>query len=318
VPKEEVFARAEMILKVKEPLPEEYPLLCEGQILFTYLHLAASRSLTEALIARQVIGIAYETVCARDGSLPLLIPMSEIAGRMAIQEGAKFLEKEYGGRGVLLSGVPGVLPGEIVILGGGTVGTNAAKMAIGMGATVTLLDINLYRLRHLDDLFGARIRTLASNEHHITEMLSQADLVIGAALIPGARAPHLVTREMLSLMRPGAVIVDVSIDQGGSAETSRPTSHSDPVFLVDGIVHYCVTNMPGAVARTSTFALTNATLPYTLQLAKKGVRQALFDDPLFAQGLNLFYGKVTHPAVAEAVEHSYTPVEKALMHSCPH
>ncbi len=311
--KEEVFDQADMILKVKEPLPPEYPLLREGQILFTYLHLAASRSLTEALIERQIIGIAYETVRARDGSLPLLTPMSEIAGRMAIQEGAKFLEKEYGGRGVLLSGVPGVLPGEIVILGGGTVGTNAAKMAIGIGATVTLLDINLQRLRHLDDLFGARIRTLASSEHHIAETIRRADVVIGAALIPGARAPHLITREMLSLMKTGAVIVDVAIDQGGSVETARPTSHSDPVYTVDGIVHYCVTNMPGAVARTSTFALTNATLPYALQLAQKGARQALLDDPFFGQGLNVFYGKVTHPAVAEAVEYSYTPIEKALL-----
>ncbi|RMF83531.1 MAG: alanine dehydrogenase [Nitrospinota bacterium] len=309
---EEVFARAEMILKVKEPLPPEYPLLREGQILFTYLHLAASPSLTQALLERQVIGIAYETVRDRNGTLPLLTPMSEIAGRMAIQEGAKFLEKEYGGRGVLLSGVPGVLPGEIVIIGGGVVGTNAAKMAIGIGATVTLLDINLQRLRYLDDLFGARIRTLASSEHHIAEMVSQADVIIGAALIPGARTPHLITREMLRLMRPGTVIVDVSIDQGGTAETSRPTSHSDPVFVLDGIVHYCVTNIPGAVARTSTLALTNATLPYVLQLAQKGYRQALLDDPFFAEGLNLYRGQVTHPAVAEATGHTYMPVEKVL------
>ena len=298
----EIFARSEMVIKVKEPLPEEFNLLKEGQILYTYLHLAPAPDLARALLDRKVTGIAYETVQLPDKSLPLLIPMSEVAGRMSVHEGSKYLERENKGRGILLGGVPGVDPGHVVIIGGGIVGANAAKMAIGTGASVTLLDINLNRLRYLDDIYGGRLKTLMSNRVNLVESLRTADLVIGAVLIPGACAPKLITREMLSLMMPGSVIIDVGIDQGGVMETSRPTTHSDPIYVVGGVVHYCVTNMPGAVARTSTFALTNATFPYALELARKGFSRAFQENPALVKGLNVFKGHVTHPAVAEALD----------------
>ena len=308
----DIFARSEMIVKVKEPLPEEFDLLREGQILYTYLHLAPAPELTRALLERKVIGIAYETVQLPDNSLPLLIPMSEVAGRMSIHEGSKYLERENKGRGILLGGVPGVDPGHVVIIGGGIVGANAAKMAIGTGASVTLLDVNLNRLRYLDDIYAGRLKTLMSNRVNIEESLKSADLVIGAVLIPGARAPKLITREMISLMMPGSVIVDVGIDQGGVMETSRPTTHSDPIYLVDDVVHYCVANMPGAVARTSTFALTNATFPYALELARKGYRRAFQENPSLAKGLNVFDGQVTYPAVAEALDMECVPLDKVV------
>ncbi|MFQ5450847.1 MAG: alanine dehydrogenase [Nitrospinaceae bacterium] len=310
--RDEIYARAEMIMKVKEPLPEEYKFLREGLILYTYLHLAPARELTLVLLEKKVIGIAYETVQLPDKSLPLLVPMSEVAGRMSIHEGAKCLEGENGGRGILLGGVPGVDPGNVVILGGGIVGSNAAKMAIGTGASVTLLDINLPRLRYLDDIHGARLKTLMSNRLNIMEALRTADLVIGAVLIPGAKAPRLITREMLSQMKPGSVVVDVGIDQGGILETSRPTTHSDPIYKEEGVIHYCVANMPGALARTSTFALTNATFPYALELAEKGCRKALRENPALRMGLNVFKGHVTHQAVAEALDLEYVPPEKIL------
>lgn len=310
--RDEIYSRSEMIMKVKEPLPEEYELLQEGQILYTYLHLAPAPELTKALLERKVIGIAYETVQLPDKSLPLLIPMSEVAGRMSIHEGAKCLEAENGGRGILLGGVPGVDPGHVVILGGGIVGSNAAKMAIGTGASVTLLDINLPRLRYLDDVHGSRLRTLMSNRMNVIEALRLADLVIGAVLIPGARAPHLVTRQMLSTMKAGSVIVDVGIDQGGVFETSRSTTHSDPIYSVDGVIHYCVSNMPGALARTSTFALTNATFPYALELAEKGYRRAFAENPALQLGLNVFKGHVTYPAVAEALDMEWVAPEQLL------
>ncbi|MBI3600243.1 MAG: alanine dehydrogenase [Nitrospinae bacterium] len=315
----DVYHKADMIMKVKEPLPSEYDMLREGQILYTYLHLAPAPDLTKALLDRKIIAIAYETVQLDDGSLPLLIPMSEIAGRMSIQEGAKYLEREKGGRGILLGGVPGVAPGKVTIIGGGIVGTNAAKMAIGTGATVTILDSNLYRLRYLDDIFGGRIRTfggrirtLMSDSHNIMESVKEADLVIGAVLIPGARAPRIITRSMLSNMKDGSVIVDVSIDQGGCVETAMPTSHSNPTFAIDGVIHYCVTNMPGAVPRTSTFALTNATFPYAFQIANLGVRDVLTKNKALYRGLNLAKGKVTHRAVAESLGYEYCPAEDIL------
>tara|TARA_B100000686_G_scaffold281646_1_gene303543 strand:- start:1557 stop:2666 length:1110 start_codon:yes stop_codon:yes gene_type:complete len=307
-----VFKRAGLIVKVKEPLPEEYDLLNEGQILYTYLHLAPAPELAQALIDKKIIGFAYETVQARDGSLPLLIPMSEVAGRMSIHEGAKYLEKENGGRGILLGGVPGVDPGNVVILGGGVVGNNAAKMAIGAGASVTLLDINLQRLRYLDDIYGGRLKTLMSNKLNILESIRCADLVIGAALIPGAKAPKIVTREMLKEMQLGSVIVDVCIDQGGVFETSRPTSHDSPIFIVEEVIHYCVANMPGALSRTSTFALTNATFPFARELARKGAERAIQENPSLALGLNVCLGEVTHPAVAEALGKEYVSPEQAL------
>jgi len=306
----EIFSRSEMIIKVKEPMPEEFDLLRGGQILYTYLHLAPAPDLARALLDHKVIGIAYETVQLPDGSLPLLIPMSEVAGRMSIHEGSKYLERGNKGRGILLGGVPGVDPGHVVIFGGGVVGANAAKMAIGTGASVTLLDVNLSRLRYLDDIYGGRLKTLMSNRVNIIESLRTADLVVGAVLIPGARAPKLITKEMLSLMMPGSVIVDVGIDQGGVVETSRPTTHSDPIYVVDDIVHYCVANMPGAVARTSTFALTNATFPYALELACKGFESALRENPALMKGLNVFNGHVTHPAVADALDMECVSVAK--------
>ncbi len=309
VSRKEIFAESEMIVKVKEPLPEEYRLLREGQILYTYLHLAPAPELTQALLDQKVVGIAYETVQLPDCSLPLLIPMSEVAGRMSVHEGAKYLERENGGRGILLGGVPGVDPGHVVIIGGGIVGTNAAKMAIGTGAQVTLLDVNLTRLRYLDDIHGSRLKTLMSNRFNLLESLHTADLVIGAVLIPGAKAPRLITRDMLSIMKKGSVVVDIGIDQGGVLETSRPTTHSDPIFEVEGVIHYCVANMPGALARTSTFALTNATFPYTLVLAENGYQKALREDPALRAGLNVCLGSVTHPEVAKALGKKFTPAE---------
>ena len=310
--REELFAEADMIIKVKEPLAPEYRLLRGGQILFTFLHLAALPELSRVLLERRIIAIAYETVQLSDRSLPLLAPMSEVAGRMSVQEGAKYLERHEGGRGVLLAGVPGVPPGQVTIVGGGTVGTNAAKMAVGLGAAVTVMDVNPARLRYLDDLFQGRVRTLMSSEYAIADMATRSDLVIGAALVPGARAPRLVTHAMIAGMSQGTVVVDVAIDQGGCIETSHPTSHSHPTFYVDGVVHYCVANMPGAVSRTSTFALTNVTFPSALAIANKGWRQAVRDDPALARGLNLCDGKVTHPTVAEALGLPYVPVEQLL------
>jgi len=296
----EVFRRAEMIIKVKEPLSPEYPLLREGQILFTYLHLAPVPDLTEALLKTKIVGIAYETIQLDDRSLPLLTPMSEVAGRMSIHIGSSFLHKEKGGSGVLLGGVPGVAPGKVVILGGGTVGTNAAKMAVGTGASVTILDIDLNRLRYLDDIFGGRIHLVMSNYYNVEKLLQEADLVVGGVLVAGAKAPKLVTKEMLPRMKPGSVIVDVAVDQGGCVETCRPTTHADPTFVVDGVIHYCVANMPGAVARTSTFALTNATLPYALKIANLGYKEAMKKDPALMKGLNVYFGQLVCKPVADS------------------
>ncbi|MGC8793255.1 MAG: alanine dehydrogenase [Bryobacteraceae bacterium] len=296
----EVWKRADLVVKVKEPQPAEYDYLRPGLVLFTYLHLAPLPELTERLLERRVNAIAYETVREPDGSLPLLTPMSEVAGRLAVQIGAVYLEAPNGGRGVLLGGVPGVAPAEVVILGGGVVGNNAARIAFGMGARVTIIDKNLNRLRQLDDLFGSQVVTLASNAWTVREAVRRADLVIGAVLIPGAAAPKLVRREMIAGMKKGAVVVDVSIDQGGCLETSRPTTHTDPVYWVDGVLHYCVSNMPAAVPHTSTFALTNATFPYLFELANKGLEQACMDHPAIAEGVNTYQGQLTHPAVAEA------------------
>jgi alanine dehydrogenase len=306
---EEVWKQSSMIMKVKEPLPEEYGLFKENQILFTYLHLAAAGGLTDALLEKNVTGIAYETIQLPNGSLPLLTPMSEVAGRMSVQVGAHFLEAYFGGRGVLLGGVPGVPVGEVVILGGGIVGTNAAKMAIGLGANVTIIERSADRMRYLDDLFGGRLRTLMSNPHNIGEAVKQADLLIGSVLIPGARAPRLVTDAMVQTMKKGAVIVDVAVDQGGSIETiDRVTTHDQPVYEKYGIVHYAVANMPGAVPRTSTFALTNVTLPYALELANKGVASAIHDNTALLLGVNTYGGQVTHRAVAEAVNKPFAPL----------
>ena len=296
----EVFDRADMILKVKEPIAAEFPLLKAGRILFTYLHLAADPAQTQALLESGISAIAYETVQLADGALPLLAPMSEVAGRMSIQVGAYALENHNGGRGVLIGGIPGVRPAKVVILGGGSVGANAAQMAVGLGGDVVLLDINPARLAQLDLAFQGRLKTLISNPYAIREELRDADLVVGAVLVTGARAPHLISREHLKTMRPGSVIVDVAIDQGGCAESSRPTTHDDPTYLEEGVVHYCVTNMPGAVARTSTLGLTNATLPYVLRLAEHGL-EALGHDPALAAGLNIHEGRIRHAAVAQAM-----------------
>jgi len=304
----DTWRSAEMVVKVKEPIDKEYQYFRPGLVLFTYLHLAPLTALTDALLAAKVTGIAYETVRDRTGALPLLTPMSEVAGRMSVQVGATCLEKEHGGRGVLLGGVPGVLPGHIVILGGGVVGTNAAKIALGLGARVTLLDLNLNRLRELDDIFAGRLHTLASNSYNIARATAEADLVIGGVLIPGAAAPKLVTRQMVSRMRKGAVIVDVAIDQGGCIETAHPTTHSDPSFLVDGVVHYCVTNMPAAVPNTSTLALTNATFPYVLKIARLGAEQAIREDAGIAEGVNTYGGTLTYAAVATAQKKSSRPI----------
>ena len=297
---EEVWARAEMIMKVKEPIEPEWPHMREGQLLFTYFHFAASEPLTRAVMESGAVALAYETVELPSGELPLLTPMSEVAGRMAVQEGAKYLERHSGGAGVLLGGVPGVLPGKVLILGGGVVGVNAAKMAAGLGARVSIMDINLARLRYLDDVMPANVNLLFSTRYAVRKQLEDADLVIGAVLIPGKKAPSLVTREDLAGMRPGSVIVDVAVDQGGCIETIKPTTHDDPIYTVDGVIHYAVANMPGGVPRTSTLALTNATLPYALTLAARGWKAACSDDRALALGLNVVEGRVTYAGVAEA------------------
>jgi len=309
---EEVFEKAEMIIKVKEPLSSEYNLLRPGQILYTYLHFASSLELTKAMMDRKIIGIAYETVQTEDGSLPLLAPMSEVAGKMAGHVAAYYLALPYGGRGVLMGGVPGVAPAKVVVLGGGTVGTCAAKVAAGIGANVTLLDININRLKYLADVLPKNITLLISNQHNIEEEIKDADAVIGAVLIPGAEAPKLITKEMLKIMKPNSVIVDVAIDQGGCIETSRPTSHSEPVYKVNNVLHYCVTNMPGAFSRTSTFALTNATLPYGLEIANKGYKKAIKENKALAKGLNVIDGKVTYRPVAKVFNLKYYPVEEVI------
>ena len=309
---EAVFARADMIVKVKEPQPAECARLREGQVLFTYLHLAPDPAQTQALVDSGCVAIAYETVSDGRGGLPLLAPMSEVAGRMSIQAGAHAMEKAPGGNGVLLGGVPGVAPADVVVIGGGVVGYNAARIAVGMGANVTILDRSLPRLAWLDTAFDGRLTTLYSTVDALETAVRHADLVIGAVLVPGAAAPKLVTRAMLKTMKPGAVIVDVAIDQGGCFETSRATTHQDPTYVEEGIVHYCVANMPGGVARTSTFALTNATMPFTVALADKGYRRALLDDPHLREGLNVHLGRVTYQAVAEALGYEYQPTREAL------
>jgi alanine dehydrogenase len=308
----EIFERAEMVVKVKEPLPSEYDYLRPGLVLFTYLHLAPAPELTRVLLERQVTGVAYETIQESDGSLPLLTPMSEIAGRMAIQVGAHYLEKPAGGRGVLLGGVPGVSRGVVTILGGGVVGTNAAKIAMGMGANVIVIDNNPKRLAYLDDIFGNGITTLMSHLDHIVDAVTQSHLVVGAVLLPGGKTPKLVTRDLLKAMKPGSVLVDVAVDQGGCSETCRPTNYDHPTFVVDDVIHYCVANMPGSVPRTSTFALTNATLRYGLELADHGVEAAVRHNPVLAPGVNTYRGQVTHPAVARDLDYPYHPLKELL------
>jgi alanine dehydrogenase len=307
-----VYRRADLILKVKEPLDREIPMLRAGQILFTYLHLAPAPRLTQALLQRGLTAIAYETITDAEGGLPLLTPMSEVAGRMAIQVGAFHLQRTHGGRGILLGGVPGVPPGDVVILGGGTVGINAAAMALGLGARVAVLDRSLPRLRYLDEVFHGQVTTIYSTPTYVAEAVRRADLLIGAVLVPGASAPKLVTREMIAAMKKGSVIVDVAVDQGGCVATTRPTTHSDPTFEVDGVVHYCVANMPGAVPRTSTRALTNATLPHILKIARHGFRDAVAADPALAAGVNVHAGKVTHEAVAQSQDLPYAPIASVL------
>lgn len=308
----EIYQNCDMVMKVKEPLPAEYPLMRSGQILFTYFHFAASLELTRAVIDSDCIAVAYETVESSDRSLPLLTPMSEVAGRMAIQEGAKYLEKTYGGKGILLGGVPGVEPGTVVVIGGGVVGTNAAMVACGLGAKVYLLDTNLQRLRYLSEVMPKNCFLVMSNPANLRKLLSEADLVVGAVLIPGAMAPKLITRDMLQFMKAGSVIVDVAIDQGGCVETAKPTTHDDPIYEVDGIVHYCVANMPGAVSMTSTLALTNATLPYALEIADKGYQKAAIENPEIAKGINIIGGKVTCSGVAEAFSMQCHPIADCL------
>ncbi|MGB7624534.1 MAG: alanine dehydrogenase [Terriglobia bacterium] len=308
----DVWKKAEMIVKVKEPLESEFKHMREGQIIFTYFHLAPMPKLTRALLDRKVTAIAYETIREADGSLPLLTPMSEVAGRMSIQVGAQYLEKINGGRGVLLGGVPGVPPAQVVIIGGGIVGMNAAKMAMGMGAHVTILEKSLNQLRYIDDVFNGRVATLASNAHTIAESAKKADLLVGAVLIPGASAPKVVTRKMIRGMKKGSVIVDVAVDQGGCVETTRPTTHSHPTFFVDGVLHYCVANMPGAVPRTSTFALTNATLPYGLALANHGFLKAMKASAALREGVNTYRGHLTYEAVARAQRLKHTRIENLL------
>jgi alanine dehydrogenase len=308
----EVWHKADLVVKVKEPQPSEYELLRPDLILFTYLHLAPLPDLTNRLLETKVSGVAYETIREADGSLPLLTPMSEVAGRMSVQVGAQYLEAQNGGRGVLLGGIPGVAPANIVVLGGGVVGTNAAKIAVGMGAHVTVIDRNLNRLRELDDIFSGQIVTLASNVFTITETLKHADLVIGAVLIPGAAAPKLVRRQMIANMKRGAVVVDVAIDQGGCFETSHATTHTEPTYFVDGVLHYCVSNMPAAVPHTSTFGLTNATFPYLLELANKGLERAVDQHPALREGVNTYKGYVTYPGVAESQGRSWKDLASAL------
>lgn len=306
---EKIWADADMILKVKEPVGPEYKRMREGQIVFTFFHFAASEALTKAVQDSGCIAIAYETVERPDRSLPLLVPMSEVAGRMSVQQGAKYLEKSQGGRGVLLSGIPGVKPGNVLVLGGGIVGVNAAKMAAGMGANVTIMDISLPRLRYLDDIMPRNVTTLYSSEANIREMLPLLDLVIGGVLIPGAKAPKLITRDMLKTMRAGSVLVDVAIDQGGCIETAKPTTHDDPIYVVDDVIHYCVANMPGAVPYTSTVGLTNATMPFAIQIANKGWKQAMRENRDLIPGLNVAYGHITHKDVAGAFDMEWKPVE---------
>lgn len=305
---EDVYAKAEMIIKVKEPIEPEYPLVRKGQLVFTYFHFACDLALTEAMMKSGATCIAYETVVGRQGGLPLLIPMSEVAGRMSVQEGARFLEKPQGGKGILMGGVPGVKPAKVLILGAGVVGRNAALMAAGLGADVTIADISLPTLRHLAEVMPRNVKTLFSSRHNIELELPDVDLVIGSVLIPGAKAPHLITRDMLGMMRPGTVMVDVAIDQGGCFETSHPTTHSEPTFMLDGILHYAVANIPGAVPFTSTMALTNATLPYALRLADMGWREACKADKGLAEGVNIVDGKITFKGVAEAWNLPYTPL----------
>ena len=309
---EAVYEIAEMIIKVKEPIASEYPLIKKDQLLFTYFHFASSEALTYAMMEREAVCLAYETVEKSDHSLPLLVPMSEVAGRMAIQEGAKYLEKPMKGKGILLGGVPGVPPAKVVVLGGGIVGTQAAKMAAGFGAQVTIMDVSLPRLRYLSDVMPANVTTVMSNHYNVRDAISQADLVIGAVLIPGAKAPHLITRDMLKLMAPGTVVVDVAVDQGGCIETCTPTTHENPTFIIDDIVHYCVANMPGAVPYTSTLALTNATLPYALQLANKGWKKACAENEELKKGLNVANGKILYKGVADAWNLAFEDVETAL------
>jgi alanine dehydrogenase len=309
---EATYQIAEMIMKVKEPIESEYNLIKPNQLLFTYFHFASYEPLTKAMVASKAICLAYETVEKADRSLPLLVPMSEVAGRMAIQKGANYLEKPLGGRGILLGGVPGVLPAKVLILGGGIVGTQAAWMAAGLGADVIIMDLSLPRMRYLADVMPANVKTMMSNEFNIREQIKQADLIVGAVLIPGAKAPHLITKDMLKDMKKGAVVVDVAVDQGGCIETCKPTTHENPTYVIDDVVHYCVANMPGAVPYTSTLALTNATLPYAIQLADKGWKKAAQENADLVPGLNVIQGDIVYKAVAEAFNMPYTPVEKYL------
>lgn len=308
----QVFDKAEMIIKVKEPIEQEYKLIKKEQLVFTYFHFASYEPLTRAMMESGAVCLAYETVERADGSLPLLIPMSEVAGRMAVQEGAKYLEKPLKGRGILLGGVPGVKPAKVLILGGGVVGTNAAKIAAGMGADVTILDVNINRLRYLDDVMPENVHTMVSNEYVIRELVRDADLIIGGVLIPGAKAPKLITRDMLKTMRPGTVLVDVAVDQGGCIETCTPTTHENPTYIIDDVVHYCVANMPGAVPYTSTLALTNATLPYAIKLANMGWKKACQESAELRLGLNVMFGEVVYKGVADAFNLPYTDVKKFL------
>lgn len=309
---QEVFAIAEMIIKVKEPIEQEYGLIKKDQLVFTYFHFASHEPLVHAMVKTGAICLAYETVERLDGSLPLLVPMSEVAGRMSIQEGAKYLEKPLKGRGILLGGVPGVMPAKVLILGGGVVGTNAAKMAAGMGADVIITDVNINRLRYLDDVMPKNVHTMVSNDYVLRELVKTHDLIIGGVLIPGAKAPKLITRDMLKTMRPGTVLVDVAVDQGGCIETCRPTTHEDPTYIIDDVVHYCVANMPGAVPYTSTLALTNATLPYAIKLATQGWKKACNENQDLKKGLNVINGKIVYKAVSDAFNLSYTDVKEFL------
>ncbi|MEX2593122.1 MAG: alanine dehydrogenase [Anditalea sp.] len=310
---EEIYAIADMIMKVKEPIASEYPLIRKGQLLFAFFHFASYEPLTKAMIESQSICLAYETVEKADKSLPLLIPMSEVAGRMAVQKGANYLEKPFGGRGILLGGVPGILPAKVIILGAGIVGTQAAYMAAGLGADVTIMDLSLPRMRYLSEIMPANVKTMMSNELNIRKLIKDADLIVGAILITGAKTPHLITRNMLKEMKPGAVLVDVAVDQGGCIETCQPTTHEAPTFVIDGVVHYCVANMPGAVPFTSTLALTNATLPYAIQLAEKGWKKASRENPELIAGLNIIKGDVVYKAVADTFNLPFVPVEKHLV-----
>jgi alanine dehydrogenase len=309
---QDIFGQAEMVMHVKEPLPQEYDLIRKGQIVFTYLHLAAAKELTEALVRSRAVCIAYETIQKSDGTLPLLTPMSEVAGRMAIQEGAKYLEMAQGGRGILLGGVPGVDPGTVVVIGGGIVGTNAAKMACGLGAKVYILDMNLDRLRYLSDVMPSNCFPLMSSPATMRKLLTEADVVVGAVLVAGTKAPKLITRDMLKLMKRGSVLVDVAIDQGGCFETSKATTHTDPIYTVDDVIHYCVANMPGAVSKTSTMALTNATLPYALQIANKGWCKAMLENPEIKLGANVIDGHVTYQGVADAFDLQHVAIDALL------